>query len=76
MKMYLARQDGGFPPGTTSDWRLNRSEASLRLPAGARVIRAELLWGGTFAGEDSSDNGSPFINDPISATTTVLPRRS
>src|SRR4051812_36193593 len=26
-----------FPFGTTSDWRLNRSQAILRLPTGARV---------------------------------------
>jgi len=31
-----------FPFGTTSDWRQNGSQAVLRLPAGARVLRAEL----------------------------------
>src|SRR5262245_28537261 len=34
-----------FPFGTTSDWRLNRSQAILRMPPGARVLRAELVWG-------------------------------
>src|SRR5262245_16805170 len=68
----LSLQDGGFPPGTTSDWRLNRSEATLKLPPGVtRIIRAELIWGGTFAGEDASDNVRPFINDPIRFTTPL-----
>jgi len=39
-----------FPSGTTSDWRLNGSTAELRMPVGARVVHAELIWGGTPAG--------------------------
>ncbi|HMF95002.1 MAG TPA: hypothetical protein VKE96_11940 [Vicinamibacterales bacterium] len=61
-------QDGTFPPGTTSDWRLNRSQAILRLPVGARVLRAELIWGGSFA-DASGENVSASLNNPISFTT-------
>jgi hypothetical protein len=58
-----------FPFGTTSDWRQNGSQAVLRLPAGARVLRAELVWGGTFAGNTAADNVSAFIDDAVSFTT-------
>src|SRR5262245_7952963 len=61
-------QDGTFPPGTTSDWTLNRSQAILRLPAGARVLRAELIWGGSFA-DASGENVSAFLDNSISFTT-------
>jgi uncharacterized repeat protein (TIGR01451 family) len=64
-----SQQDGSFPNGTTNDWRSNRSEATLRLPPGARVIRAELIWGGTFAGEDDDEDVSAFIDDPVLFTT-------
>jgi hypothetical protein len=48
-----------FPFGTTNDWRQNGSQAVLRLPAGARVLHAELIWGGTFAG-DVTSVGTPL----------------
>src|SRR3954464_5375802 len=64
----ISLQDGSFPPGTTSDWTLNRSQAILRLPSGARVLRAELVWGGSFA-DASGENVSAFLNNPISFTT-------
>src|SRR4051812_19854868 len=57
-----------FPFGTTSDWRLNRSHAILRMPPGARVLRAELVWGGSFA-DASGENVSTFIDNAISFTT-------
>jgi large repetitive protein len=57
-----------FPFGTTSDWRLNRSQAILRLPSGARVLRAELVWGGSFA-DSSGENVSAFLDNAISFTT-------
>ena len=56
-----------FPAGTTNDWRQNGSRAVLRLPAGARVLRAELVWGGTFA--DTEENVSAFIDNAIAFTT-------
>ena len=58
-----------FPFGTTNDWRLNSSSALLRLPAGAQVLRAELIWGGTFAGNTPADNVSAFIDNAVSFTT-------
>lgn len=36
------------PPGTTSSWLLNSSDALLDLPAGASVLHAELVWGGSY----------------------------
>ncbi len=42
------QQDGGFPVGTTADWRLNASQGVLELPTGSQVLYAELLWGGSF----------------------------
>src|SRR5262245_29454369 len=62
-----------FPPGTTSDWRQNSSEAVLRLPAGARVLHAELLWGGTPAGNVAAENVVAFINDPVVFVTPAGP---
>src|SRR5262245_9015562 len=58
-----------FPFGTTNDWRLNKSQALLRLPRGSRVLHAELIWGGTFADNSGEDNVSAFLNDPVSFTT-------
>jgi hypothetical protein len=60
----LSQQDGSFPPGTTSDWTLNNSRATLRLPNGARVLHAELVWGGSFASGSASDDVSSFIDGP------------
>ncbi len=44
----LLGADGSFPAGTTSDWNQNLSAADLTLPDGARVLYAELIWGGSF----------------------------
>lgn len=44
-----ASTDDSFPMGTTDDWTRNRSEADLVLPAGALVVHAELVWGGSTA---------------------------
>ena len=45
------------------------TRAALRLPPGSRVLHAELVWGGTFAGNTAADDVSAFINDPIAFTT-------
>jgi hypothetical protein len=58
-----------FPFGTTSDWQQNRSTAVLRVPAGARVLRAELIWGGSFADESLEGNVAAFRNNAVSFTT-------
>ena len=61
------RDNPEWPQGTTGDWRLNSSSAVLSLPAGSRIIHAELIWGGSylFGSEDVSD----FLNDPINFRT-------
>lgn len=62
-----ALQDGTYPPGTTGDWRLDSSAATLQLPTGSTVVYAELVWGGSYSygGEDVR----PFLNTPVSLTT-------
>jgi len=37
-------QEGTYPVGTTADYNLNGSAAELDLPAGASVVKAELVW--------------------------------
>jgi uncharacterized repeat protein (TIGR01451 family) len=58
-----------FPPGTTSDWQQNGSAAELRLPLGARVLRAELIWGGSWASDQAGESVAAFIDQPITLTT-------
>lgn len=41
-------QVAGYPKGTTSDYNLNGSAATLDLPVGAYVLYAELIWGGLY----------------------------
>lgn len=41
-------QVSGYPKGTTLDFNLNGSAATLDLPAGAYVLYAELVWGGLY----------------------------
>ncbi|ACS99004.1 DUF11 domain-containing protein [Paenibacillus sp. JDR-2] len=58
---------GTYPAGTTGNFALNSSSAVLVLPAGATVLYAELIWGGTYL-----NNGvdlSAFINNAVSFTT-------
>jgi uncharacterized repeat protein (TIGR01451 family)/MYXO-CTERM domain-containing protein len=52
-----------WPGGTTGDWTLNGSEATLQLPAKAEVLYAELVWGGStvYNTEDVTGN----VNDPV-----------
>ena len=47
----------GWPLGTTDDWALASSEAVLDLPAGATVVYAELVWGGTI----NPDAADPYL---------------
>lgn len=53
----------GGPPGTTAQWALNSSAAPLDLPAGAAVLHAELVWGGSwqYGGEDVT----AFLDDAV-----------
>jgi uncharacterized repeat protein (TIGR01451 family)/MYXO-CTERM domain-containing protein len=51
-------------PGTTNNWTMNGSDAALQLPAGAEVLHAELVWGGStvYNTEDVTGN----VDDSIS----------
>jgi uncharacterized repeat protein (TIGR01451 family) len=65
------QQKPGWPPGTTADWRRNRSAAVLRLPAGATVLHAELVWGGNFANKAPGGNLEGLLDTPVSLTTPL-----
>ncbi|QJC53441.1 DUF11 domain-containing protein [Paenibacillus albicereus] len=62
---------GLYPPGTTSNFQQNSSTALLNLPAGASVLYAELIWGGTYI--NNGVDFSAFVDDPVSLTTPVGP---
>lgn len=54
-----------WPAGTTSNWTLNGSEATLALPTESQILYAELVWGGSHQyGEDVS----AFLDDPVVLT--------
>ena len=50
---YIAEGDpgsySGHPVPSSNDWTKNRSSAVLRIPAGATVLYAELIWGGSYS---------------------------
>ncbi len=55
--------DGTYPAGTTSDWTENGSSGVLALPAGAEVLYAELVWGGSWS--YGGENVSAHLDDAI-----------
>lgn len=61
----------GYPKGTTLDYRLNGSAATLSLPAGAYVLYAELIWGGLYkygsVDISSSTDNEIVFGTPISS---------
>jgi uncharacterized repeat protein (TIGR01451 family) len=61
-----ALRETTYPAGSTGDWRLNSSSATLAMPAGSTVLYAELIWSGSYSygGEDVS----AFLDTPISFT--------
>jgi uncharacterized repeat protein (TIGR01451 family) len=61
----------GWPPGTTSDWRLSKSSAELRLPAGAQVLHAELIWSGTYAETVGQENVLAFVDAAVTFITPL-----
>ncbi len=71
-------QDGTYPVGTTADWHLNNSTATLVLPAGSSVLHAELIWGGSYnrGGEDvtASLGTSVSFTAPGASAVSVAPR--
>ena len=52
-----ALRDATYPAGTTALWQQNGSSAVLAIPAGSTIIRAELIWSGSYSygGEDTLD---------------------
>ncbi len=52
-----------WPAGTTGDWTLNGSQATLDIPARAEVLYAELVWGGSTL--DGSEDVTAFVDDPV-----------
>jgi hypothetical protein len=51
-----------WPKGTTWDWTQNGSSGVLTLPAGAEVLYAELVWGGSYK----------YIDDVTSSLDTAV----
>jgi large repetitive protein len=62
-----ALRDGTYPFGTTADWHLNSSAANLNLPAGSTVLRAELIWSGSYS--YGGENVGATLDTPVSLTT-------
>lgn len=57
-----------WPNGTTFDWSLNSSAAFLTIPAGATVVRAQLIWGGSYR---YIEDVSAFLNDDVDLMTPM-----
>lgn len=62
-------QFGSYPPGTTDNFRLNRSSAILRLPPNATVEYAELIWAGSYRDYAGNENLIADIDNPITLET-------
>jgi hypothetical protein len=83
-----ANVGNAWPSGTTASWMLNGSEAVLDLPNGAKVLYAELVWGGStnYGTEDvraaldtpvTLSHGGPSIAvTPDAATAVTLEQNS
>lgn len=67
-------QAPGWPLGTTLDWTLNSSSAVLDLPAGATILHAELVWGGTTSAAVLGSLDAPItFRAPSGLTHEVTP---
>ena len=62
---------GTHPSPTTGAWASNRSAAVLRLPAGATVLYAELIWGGTRQNGASNSLTTAVVNSAVSFETPL-----
>src|SRR5262245_21433492 len=67
----LSQKDGSYPAGTTGDWTVNSSAATLQLPAGSTVVYAELVWGGSYS--YGGENVRAFLNTSVTLTTPAGP---
>lgn len=52
-----------WPAGTTNNWTMNGSTATLDLPVESEVLYAELLWGGSF--QYGAEDVSGQLNTPV-----------
>jgi large repetitive protein len=72
-----ALRDGAYPFGTTGNWTLNSSTATLNMPIGSKVLYAELIWSGSYSygGEDVSTalNNAVTLKTPDGSSFTVAP---
>lgn len=61
------QQVGNFPAGTTLNYALNGSRATLNLPANSTILYAELIWGGLF--RSTENNISNLLGNSVTFTT-------
>jgi hypothetical protein len=52
-----------WPAGTTNDWTVNGSAATLDLPLDVEVLYAELVWGGSTVYD--TEDVTAFLDDPV-----------
>ncbi|MEC0249510.1 Ig-like domain-containing protein, partial [Paenibacillus chitinolyticus] len=67
--VHTSLQDGTYPLGTTSDYRLNSSSAILVLPSQSTILYAELIWGGSY--NLGGENVSSALNNTVSLTNSA-----
>ena len=56
---------GTHPIPTSNSIALNRSSAVLRIPPGATVLYAELIWGGTYQNGTQTALTTTVLNSPV-----------
>lgn len=64
---------GSFPAGTTCTWPNNASAAVLRMPPGASVLYAELIWSGLIGSLGSAVDTPITFTTPSGSSYTVSP---
>ncbi|KEK23075.1 DUF11 domain-containing protein [Bacillus gaemokensis] len=62
----VTQQVPGYPVGSTLNWKLNASQAFLKLPTASEVLYAELIWGGT------SKFNSVDVTGEINSSITLI----
>ncbi|AOR23341.1 DUF7507 domain-containing protein [Clostridium taeniosporum] len=60
---------GGYPLGTTFDWRENGSDAIIDIPVSAKILYAELSWSGSYLNADQ--DVSAFLDNAITFNTPL-----
>lgn len=60
---------GTHPAPTAGTIALNRSAAVLRIPPGATVLYAELIWGGTYQNGSQTTLTAPILDAPVDFIT-------